>query len=131
MKLSEAIRLGAMMRQQSARSGRTHLIDVLDGSCALEAACEAIGHAEAVGGGYQHIIYEAWQWLKGAQLMCPECNTIGADEYTIWHLNDTHCWSRERIADWVESIENTLETSKEAPCASSVSMPISEVSTGA
>ena len=32
------------------------------------------------------------------------------EAYTIPHLNDEHKWTREQIADWVESYEgNSLE----------------------
>jgi hypothetical protein len=28
----------------------------------------------------------------------------------ITHLNDFHCWTRERIADWVQSVEREIYT---------------------
>lgn len=42
---------------------------------------------------------------RGSQ--CPECQTNNFDGsivYTVTHLNDDHRWTRERIADWLESI---------------------------
>lgn len=30
--------------------------------------------------------------------------------WNIIHLNDTHKWSREKIADWVEEVESEYET---------------------
>lgn len=41
--------------------------------------------------------------LKEAHLSCPECD-LKDDDIPVAHLNDDHRWSRERIADWLESI---------------------------
>lgn len=127
MKLSEAIRLGAMLRPQGF--GRSY--DKRNGgTCAFGAACEACGidvTDDKATGAAKLAWYGFYASLMGVP--CPVCNASGS--VTIPHLNDHHHWTRERIADWVESIENTLDASKEAPCASSASMPISEVSTGA
>lgn len=38
-------------------------------------------------------------------LGCPLCNNDGSSlTNTIIHLNDDHKWSRERIADWLETL---------------------------
>jgi hypothetical protein len=69
-------------------------------------------------------------------VLCPQCEVVhalkygegGTTEYqrsvhgAIIHLNDVHKWSRDQIADWLESLdidlsfkENDGTTSKDAP----------------
>lgn len=99
MKLSEAIRLGAMMRKQAIGAPYRD-----DGSCALAAA------AEAVGDGYYALFNQQpcplWPSLVLPNL-CPECGRTNfrAQFSLVTHLNDTHAWTRERIADFVERYE--------------------------
>src|SRR5688572_14543061 len=107
MRLSEAIRLGAMLKPQGFRALR-------DGgrTCAYGAAYEAAG-----------VPFEEWRKLpkdvaeaRLAEVFpiiptlfhpCPACglNFWIAAGIVITHLNDTHRWTREQIADWVETIE--------------------------
>lgn len=107
MELSEAIRLGAMLKPQGSggiNDGRT--------ACALRAAADAVGICDVSGIDFRPTldyaaIADRWPWVKGLDLKCPEC---GSHHYqnaldTIWILNDTHKWTRERIADWIETIE--------------------------
>lgn len=115
MRLSEAIRLGAMLRPQEY----SVLFDVSTGrSCALGAAAEAIGMLDItetnrfVNGVKAP---QAWMWVKRIAA-CPECGPMFACHYdkrdvqsVIIHLNNQHRWTRERIADWVESIERSQE----------------------
>lgn len=94
MKLSEAILLGSTLRPQCRgelfRNG---------GSCAFGAAAEALGQ--------QDIDSRAlWPWLD-LPLTCPVCGEtegIGAAIVSS-HLNDSHFWTRERIAEWVATVE--------------------------
>lgn len=97
IRLSEAMRLGAMMDKQHfgdyflrARSG-----EVL-ASCALGAASR---------GGFT---YDPIRILQ-KQVACPVC---GIEARTlrsiIVHLNDHHRWTREQIADWVEIQEQLV-----------------------
>lgn len=96
MKLSEAIRLGAMLRPQGfgayIRDGR---------SCALGAAREAIG----VVLGWP----EEWHLLLSKRQNCPVCCVADVAVAvprlfeTIILLNDDHHWTREQIADFIES----------------------------
>lgn len=99
MKLSEAIRLGAMIRPQG--SG---VYFSLGRSCALGAAFEACGATAydegfATSGDYLFSILRMWA-------PCPACvydhHRLG---FVVTHLNDHHGWTREQIADWVETIE--------------------------
>jgi hypothetical protein len=62
--------------------------------------------------------YERLPGYDVLQLSCP-ANPANDDEgkscyprdlhSTIMHLNDRHKWSRERIADWVESLEEYVD----------------------
>ncbi len=106
MKLSEAMRLGAMIRPQAfggymVRKGAEYH------SCVLGAAIEAANSGLA-----------AWPWLKSWKYhpFCPACagGDQSGDAYSIIvHLNDRHRWTRERIADWVATIEPAEEVAAE------------------
>lgn len=97
MRLSEAIRLGAMLKPQGFDDYRTD-----DGrTCAVGAAQEAMGGAAA---------FVAWQQLEhtvGGH--CPLCGLTKTEDgvriNVVPHLNDCHRWTREQIADWVETVE--------------------------
>ena len=99
MKLSEAIRLGAMLRPQT----RFHLKDQV-GTCAMGAALEAVGSGME-GGSFNRL----WPWAKTTAVEIP-CNFIPQGypytvERVIADLNDLYGWTRERIADWVATVE--------------------------
>lgn len=110
LKLSEAIRLGAMLKPQSFGSMRSceavpSLGDVLglriiEKTCAMGAAYEA---------GYRSAPY------LGVST-CPACVHVGPVPYLVMHLNDSHRWTRERIADWVESVERAQEPTPVVEC---------------
>ena len=102
MKLSEAIRLGAMLKPQN------HGFGAIDSTCALEAACEATG--------LEHWSFtdRIWPWLqKGVHCPVTGCthpSFTKDSKYSIYrdvvyHLNDYHYWTRERIAYWVSLVE--------------------------
>lgn len=116
MKLSEAIRLGAMLKPQAFNGTVT-----ADGTCALAAAAEALGIAPVllnVDTGEYVVSYgalsAAFPSLETHEvaLPCKPCEYTVESEGTrplqsaIFHLNDSHKWSRERIADWVQTIED-------------------------
>jgi hypothetical protein len=97
MKLSEAIRLGALLKPQgiATPSGSSK-------SCALLAACEAVGQLMT-----SAVLATEWPEMYGRAVSCPVCDAhhsyltgcIGCC------LNDKHRWTREQIADWVQTIE--------------------------
>lgn len=109
MKLSEAIRLGSMLHPQNFGSGRryrnmrgqfsTPAHGMVDATCALMAADEA---------GYWNIFAN-----EHCETVCPVCAYANALPQMIAHLNDEHRWTREAIADWVETVEPA--TPLEAP----------------
>jgi hypothetical protein len=101
MKLHEAIRLGAMNREQAFNS----FFDRSGRSCAWGAACEAIGAVfDSTHANTSHPQFREWSELSGGA--CPICGQYRPSMFEIvTHLNDKHHWTRERIADYVETIE--------------------------
>lgn len=103
MKLSEAIRLGAMLNPQGfgkfERNGNT---------CALGAALATLTYdKEKITQSEMFQIHWPWIVVQEQEIVCPGCRkqTRGCVFFMIVHLNDDHYWTREQIADWVESIE--------------------------
>lgn len=126
MKLSEAIREGSRLSLQAfgglGEGGKT---------CALGAAGEWVYFVgEATWGGCP-----AAEWtqlpmvIAKVDILPCGCDEARGSDYglcgydvnnvaaVIAHLNDTHKWSREAIAEWVEVVENKLETARAAPSA--------------
>lgn len=97
MRLSDAIRLGAMLKPQAVGTTKG------DGgqSCALQAACESVGVASIWD---IQACYAAFPVLMD-WAQCPECRDTFMLDATVIHLNDEHHWTRERIADWVQTLE--------------------------
>lgn len=140
MKLSEAIRLGSMLGPQARgsleRPRRKYVFfgPVVKEYCALGAAFEASGSKPCSvvattermvtpfrGQPYkvkagETISYmnwpNAWNAVMWAVVPCPECRNAHSDKVDdiIPHLNDQFRWTRERIADWVETIEAQHES---------------------
>jgi hypothetical protein len=132
MKLSEAIRMNGMMKPQGSGSLSMYSADA---PCALGGALQSIGK--------QHVatkvidpfdscspefdrnyweVAEAWPWsVRHIHDHCPvsvcSCNYSDAASL-IYHLNDTHRWTRQQIADWVSvepqeeavAVEESVET---------------------
>jgi hypothetical protein len=115
LKLSDAIKLGAMMKPQGF--GR-----IYDGenTCAFGAAYDAIGILERLCDEFKRGVhpllseegqirkyYEFTGW-RVSRVLCPQCG-VSQPFFAITHLNDDHRWSREAIAGWVESLEKQSE----------------------
>jgi hypothetical protein len=105
MRLSEAIRLGSMLKPQGFYELWVPSMHTPQSSCALGAAYDAFGYRPGV-------------WPKTIELpmdverllyergVCPACGEhTSVVNRIITHLNDNHRWSREQIANWVEMIE--------------------------
>lgn len=100
MKMSEAIRLGAMLKPQAFGTAFNGI-----GTCANGAARDAIGRLRT----WHHIgvlFPVADEPSPDCPLMSELCNgfplTIAG---LIAHLNDCHRWTREQIADFVATVE--------------------------
>jgi len=97
MKLSVAIRLGAMLKPQGFGSPYSGGDERKTQACALEGAALALG-----------IKYDDLPFID-LQVTCPECGGPHQQYLNVFiagHLNDAHHWTRERIADFVQSIED-------------------------
>ncbi len=115
MKLSEAMRLGAILRPQCV--GR--LFSSNGESCAMGAVIEACGIEDK----NPHCTVAIWNttierfpmlaWGH-SRFVFPEMG--GAYRGDLWDaivaLNNVHKWTRERIADWVETIECQQEAGR-------------------
>jgi hypothetical protein len=129
MKLSEAIRLGAMLRPQAfggffgfehvvpkgkcarmlARLGLREM-DLALSSCALGAAIESVGGDASICS-RAHGLLDRFEILWGGRIRCPACIAHRVNAFSlIYHLNDEHRWTRERIASWVATIEASRES---------------------
>lgn len=123
MKLSDAIRLGSMIKPQSFGDYReTHtstlmgypVLDIVH-TCALGAALDAVGKLPSV-----DLLFEDSNMTDAtvdaefpvllSPALCPVCGDEENDTVSdvVICLNDSHQWSRDRIADWVE-IQETNE----------------------
>ena len=97
MKLSEAIRLGSLLRPQSfwrLWDGKT--------SCALGAAYEAAGLLPKLPD--EHALYAIFPLLR-LRRRCPDCSYLDRVKNVVTHLNDQHKFTREQIAEWVTTVE--------------------------
>ena len=100
MRLSEAIRLGAMIR------GQAFGFFFQDGqSCAFGAALEAVGTPYGAWELAADVIRDRWPWTWARVAACPDCGESEPVRVLIAHLNNDHRWTRARIAEWVETIE--------------------------
>lgn len=99
MKLSAAIRIGSMTTKQIRGMSK----DNSNGRCAIGAALEAVNFQ-----------YRRDDWAQALSVQFPEASWRVSHpidgHYTsvldaIWTLNDLNCWSRNQIADWVETLE--------------------------
>lgn len=98
MRLSEAIRLGALLKPQAFE----HLVidtplSELAGLCALAGAALAIGQSKL----HYTEFLARWPFTEETA-PCPTCHGLEDTVLAmIYHLNDYHRWTREEIADWV------------------------------
>lgn len=123
MKLSEAIRLGAMLRPQG-----TGVLFAQGRSCAFGAALEAVGvtvveFADAHDFGDKSP-GNLWPWLKTTEVCHPETGRLGRAGDIVVSLNNRHGWTREQIAEWVASQEAVAEPEAVAAVRLSVEQPV-------
>lgn len=111
MRLSEAIKLGAMLKPQGFGDYQTGD----GGACALGSALDAVGVAADKQNGLTDLSLALRFPAVNTPATCPWklCRDTFAHEIgsVITHLNDDHCWTRERIADWVATVEPQETTS--------------------
>lgn len=101
MTLSEAIRLGAMATTQGCGS-LSLMSDTAP--CALGAARMAGGiKCDTTMSAYVALL-SRWPVL-GSAVAHPFRGDGWRVVDVVWTLNDSHNWTREQIADWVEAVE--------------------------
>ena len=93
LKLSEAIRLGAMMTEQTFGEFGDD-----DRTCAIGAAQKALGLPVSDNGPLLHLLH-----ARSAAAPCGHGSTWSVGGLII-HLNDDDRWPREKIADWLEGL---------------------------
>ncbi len=131
LKLSEAIRLGAMLRPQTFGVGTDD-----NGDCALASAIRAAGcpirppgegdaSARDERPGVQTISVEfPIEWNLDYLNTCPECSEELSRFRLIPHLNDKHRWTREQIADLVKICESRDRSRASEPIPQSRLAPV-------
>lgn len=115
MKLSEAIRLGALLGPQGFGQYESICGPESVARCALGGAYAAAGLSYV---DHESRLYKVTQ-LNSVNPATGDPSTIGG---AIIRLNDEHRWSRERIADWVATVEpaEMAEDEEEVPEADAV-----------
>lgn len=100
MKLSEAIRLGAMLNPQTQVGSLSHK----GATCAIGGAMKAAGLSLKAFCPYD---VAAARWPILNNYTQSPISGFGIDRlmYVIWTLNDSEGWTREQIAEWVASQE--------------------------
>jgi hypothetical protein len=105
MKLSHAILMNGMMKPQGFGFRSIHSMDA---PCAIGGALQAVG----IDTSKECLVYNAfekiWPWVNKNEASCPVCNAASGlikPYQIIFHLNDTHEWTRTQIAEWVASVE--------------------------
>lgn len=101
MKLADAIRLGGMATKQGY--GVASFLDD-NTPCALGAVRLAAGIEATNDLGAAMALRSRFPILSSSH-RCPACGAVEPLFTLIWSLNDSHKWTRERIADFVETIE--------------------------
>lgn len=108
MTLADAIRLGGTL-STGRREGA--LYDVSGKTCALGGVALALGidldarDKHGVSSAYR-LLPQHFRELTLVVSQCPDCTGDNASELEdiIIHLNDSHHWTRDQIADFVESL---------------------------
>lgn len=109
---SEAIREGAKLRPQLFGYSYPSQFEAR-GTCAIGAGIEASYGYKALDDSFAgNLSWELFPYLASTGgCPVPACNVRGnwcSLYFTIVHLNDSHEWTREAIADWLETEEEKL-----------------------
>lgn len=106
---SEAIREGAKLRPQAFGNFFEYLMGAATGSCAIGAGVEAVtGESRNKGASAILSMYPYIGDVAGRRPCAAGCGRLDPLWGNIIHLNDDHHWTREAIADWLESEEEKL-----------------------
>lgn len=123
MTLADAIRKGAMQRPQcDGLFVRSLVTGEVTRTCVLAAAHEGVfgappgvdGEDEDTDAVMTSLIRAGYDLLAHVP-ECPQCGREGGLlGYTLFHLNDDHEWTREAIADWLDTLP---EADRSGPAA--------------
>ncbi len=102
MKLSEAIREGCKYGPKAEGAYERHLEGDKWEFCAMGAACRAVNMDSGIGQ-----LHYKWPYITN-EVPHPISGKIRGLNEQIAVLNDEDGWSREAIAEWVETIERKL-----------------------
>jgi hypothetical protein len=109
MKLSDAIRLGAMA---TPKADGVFFDPRKEATCAQGAALLAIGQLDRKSCRNHARMMSAWPWIVTTRATCPSCGKPGTVRSLIPHLNNEfgaasggHGWNRNRIAGWIATLE--------------------------
>ena len=100
MRLSEMIRLGSMLTEQCRGTMHTSFAGH-EFTCAMGAA--------KIGCETSNVSLDKFDYLLSEYVENPITHELGSVIKTIIDLNDKQDWTREKIADWLETIETKLE----------------------
>lgn len=120
MTLSDAMRLGAAMVPQAFGDSIVRNGETISAACAWAAISIGIGSPPHV-----LAMYRRFPELHNT-LPCPECDKSGyfggllTLEELITHLNDDHRWTREAIADWIDTLKPENENAAEEKICAAV-----------
>lgn len=106
--LSKAIRIGAKKRPQCFKSVFKDVRGLGIHSCVVGAAYEALWDSTFPDSYHAGMNRVSNTNILKVKTLCPSFKCHYENDYIIFmleHLNDVHYWTREQIADWVESIE--------------------------
>lgn len=124
MKLSEAIRLGAMATAPIHGPMFGLHGGTICATCAIGAPIFAL-YGEDAYAKSQHdatvvseLIYDHWPYMRLVEH--PERRTRWTGAAAIINLFESCCWTREQIAAWVETIEATVLEDRSTPVESAV-----------
>lgn len=117
MTLSDAMRLGAAMVPQAFGDTFVRNGPIIVAACAWSSVSIGLGFFDVVE------MYRRYPELHKT-MRCPACDKTGYFgglpplEELIVHLNDDHRWTREQIADWIDTLTFTEnENATEEICA--------------
>jgi len=96
MRLSEAIRLGALITAPGVRV----FVQKQEKACALGAAAIAAGTSPDLYG-----LMRYFGWAASTEASCPACDVRRTVLELVIHLNDCHNMPREEIGCWVATVE--------------------------
>lgn len=104
--LGDAIRVGSLKKPQCCGLKKTNSDFQIIATCALGSALDAINELDSDKNTLEacEILQERFNVDMSEIHLSPIKGVMGELKEVIVYLNDTTKWSREKIADWVDSV---------------------------